>query len=116
MGKFKMGFFNKSNNAKKVAADREIISETERAIDALIILAEQIPDCDFVEQFKQLKEKIKWQIPSKEDVIQDYDKKINDLIGELRVELGGDNNQVTVKVNDIVTQIKLIIADRNAKL
>ena len=111
-----MGLFFKKKNSVKSAEDKDLVSENERSVDALIILAEQAKDEEFVEQLKQLKEQIKYLIPSTEDKVRDYDKKIKNLLGDLRIALVKGDSEITVKANNILTQIKLAIADRNTKI
>ena len=96
--------------------DRELISENERSVDALVILAQQTGNEQFIVELKQLKEKIKYLIPSTDDKVRDYDKKIKNLIGDLRIALVKGDSEVSVKANNLLTQIKLAIADRNAKI
>ena len=111
-----MGLFFKKKNSVKSAEDKDLVSENERSVDALIILAQQANDEQFVEQLKQLKEQIKYLIPSTEDKVRDYDKKIKNLLGDLRIALVKGDSEITVKAGNLLTQIKLAIADRNAKL
>ena len=111
-----MGLFFKKKNSEKAADDKDLVSENERSVDALIILAQQANDEQFTEQLKQLKEQIKYLIPSTEDKVRDYDKKIKNLIGDLRIALVKGDSEVSVKANNLLTQIKLAIADRNAKV
>lgn len=109
-----MCFFKKKKNSEKVKQDRDLISENEKAIDALIILAVNNPD--LINEFKQIKEKIKYLIPSEKDNVRDYDKKIKNLIADLRIVLVKNDSELTIKANKILTQIKLAIADRNANI
>ena len=111
-----MGLFHRKKAADKSLEDKELISENERSVDALIVLAQQANNEQFVVELKQLKEKIKYLIPSTDDKVRDYDKKIKNLIGDLRIALVKGDSEVSVKANNLLTQIKLAIADRNAKI
>lgn len=109
-----MCFFKKKKNSEKVKQDRDLISENEKAIDALIALAVNNPD--IINEFKDIKEKIKYLIPSERDNVRDYDKKIKNLIADLRIVLVKNDSELTIKANKILTQIKLAIADRNVNI
>ena len=111
-----MGLFHRKKDSDKSLEDKELISENERSVDALVILAQQTGNDQFVVELKQLKEKIKYLIPSTDDKVRDYDKKIKNLIGDLRIALVKGDSEVSVKANNLLTQIKLAIADRNAKI
>ena len=111
-----MGLFHRKKAADKSLEDKELISENERSVDSLIVLAQQANNEQFVVELKQLKEKIKYLIPSTDDKVRDYDKKIKNLIGDLRIALVKGDSEVSVKANNLLTQIKLAIADRNAKI
>ena len=109
-----MCFFKKKKNSEKVKQDRDLISENEKAIDALIALA--VNNSDIINEFKDIKEKIKYLIPSERDNVRDYDKKIKNLIADLRIVLVKNDSELTIKANKILTQIKLAIADRNVNI
>ena len=109
-----MCFFKKKKNSEKVKQDRDLISENEKAIDALIVLA--VNNSDIINEFKDIKEKIKYLIPSEKDNVRDYDKKIKNLIADLRIVLVKNDSELTIKANKILTQIKLAIADRNVNI
>ena len=109
-----MGLFRKNKKADKAHDDKELISENERAVDALIVLADK--NDEIVDEFRALKEKIKYLIASENDKVYDYDKKIRNLIDDLRIVLVKRDGEMNEKAQKLVTQIKLAIADRNAKL
>ena len=111
-----MGLFHRKKDSDKSLEDKELVSENERSVDALVILAQQTGNDQFVVELKQLKVKIKYLIPSTDDKVRDYDKKIKNLIGDLRIALVKGDSEVSVKANNLLTQIKLAIADRNAKI
>lgn len=109
-------FFHKKNAADKTSEDRNLISENERSIDALIVLAEETKNEDIENEFKQIKEKLKYLIASDNEKIIDFDKKIKNAIEDLRIVLIKDDGELTSKAEKLILQLKLIIADRNAKL
>ena len=114
-----MCFFRKKTKAEKATEDRELVSENERSVEALIILANQSRSEEketVVNDFKELKEKLKYLIPSEDNKVKDLDKKIKNLIADLRIVLVKDDGEMSKKASNIVTQIKLAIADRNTKI
>lgn len=109
-----MGLFGRKKASVKVGNDRELISENSRAIDALIILAGD--NEALVQQLQDIKEKIKYLIPSNEDKVYDFDKKIKNLIEDTRIALIKADGETNKKVDNALLQIKLTISDRNVKL
>lgn len=109
-----MGLFRRGKAADKNKEDRALISSNERAIDALIILSEQ--NEEMKEDLKAVKEKIKYLVPSAEGKILDFDKKIKNLIEDMRIALVKADGETNKKVESILKDIKLAIADRNAKV
>ncbi len=109
-----MFFFKKKKVADKVKEDRELIEVNSKAIEALIILAKD--NVDIVNELHVLQEKLKYLIPSDDSKIVDYDKAIKNKIGDLRIVLTKSDGEVTKKTTNIITDIKLVIADRNTKI
>lgn len=109
-----MCFFRKKKAAVKVKEDRELVEANSKAIEALIILAQN--DDVIVNELKGVQEKLKYLVPSDNSKVFDYDKSIKNKIGDLRIVLTKSDGEVTKKANDILTDIKLAIADRNTRL
>lgn len=109
-----MCFFKKKKVVNKVKEDRELVESNSNAIEALIILAED--NIVIVNELKNLQEKLKYLIPSDDSKVVDYDKIIKNKIGDLRIILTKSDGEVTKKATDILTEIKLAVADRNTKL
>ena len=104
---------------EKVGNERELISHNERAIESLIVLAKD--DEELIQELKRVQEKIKYLTPSDNGKVADYDKKIKNLIEDMRIVLikadkKSDEETLPAKAMSILQQIKLAIADRNAKL
>lgn len=113
MGLFKK-IFGKKSSAEKVSANRELISENERAMDALILLAGE--NEEMIEDLKETKEKIKYLIPSDNPKVVEYDTKIKNSIEDMRIALVKADGEVDKKIKSMLMQIKLAIADRNSKI
>lgn len=113
-----MGLFNlfgkKKPTSDKVGSNRELISENERAIDALILLAGE--NEKMIEQLKEVKEQIKYLIPTDNPKVVEYDTKIKNSIEDMRIALVKSEGEVDKKIESMLLQIKLAIADRNTKL
>ena len=105
--------------AGKVGDEREVIAHNAAAIESLIVLAKD--DEELIQELKKLQEKIKYLTPSDNGKVADCDKKIKNLIEDMRIVLvkadkKSDEETLPAKARSILQQIKLTIADRNAKL
>lgn len=113
-GSRNMCFFRRKKVVDKVKEDRELVETNSKAIDALVILAND--NVVIVNELKGLQEKLKYLIPSDNSKVVDYDKTIKNKIGDLRIILIKSDGEVTKKATEILTDIKLAVADRNTKL
>ena len=109
-----MCFLRKKKASVKTGSDRELISENAKAADALIILAGD--NEALVQQLQAMQEKIKYLLPSDDGKINDFDKKIKNLIEDARIALVKADGEASKKIDNALLQIKLVISDRNAKL
>lgn len=109
-----MFLFRKKSKSDSVKENRELIESNEKAIESLIVLIRN--NEEFSKELRQTQEKIKYLTPSSDSKVVDYDKKIKNLIEDLRIVLvKADDGETPQKANAILTQIKLAIADRSAK-
>ena len=107
--------FRRKKASEKVIDNRELISTNERSIESLIVLARD--DEELIQKFRRLQEKLKYLTPSKDGKVIDYDKKIKNLIEDLRIVLvKADGEPMPPKGETLLRQIELAIADRNAKV
>lgn len=109
-----MGLFRKKKASQKNGEDRELISENERAVESLLILSAGNEEME--KDLRSLKEKLKYLTPSDDGKIYDYDKKIRNLIEDMRIALIKADGETNKKVEGALLQLKLTIADRNAKI
>lgn len=110
-----MCFFKKKTNADIVKENRELISRNERQIETLMVLAGE--NKEFIKTLSLLQEKIRYLTPSEKESVTDYDKRIEDLIGDLKIELTkAAGEEVPQKANNLISQINLCIAERNANI
>lgn len=105
-------FKKKKNLAKKNSDDRALIEANSRAISLLMILSE---DKEFNKSLLKLQEELKYLTPSIEDKIYSFDKKIQNLIEDLKIVLT-KNGMPEVKANNLLKEIRVMISDRNTAL
>lgn len=109
-----MCIFKKKSVAEKTKADRELVASNSQAVEALIVIAKD--NDEIIGELKVLKEKLKFLIPSENPKVADYDKSIKNKIGDLRIALTKSDGEATKKALNILTDIKLDVADRNTKI
>lgn len=109
-----MLFFKKKKSSDRSKEDRDLIQSNSQSIDALIILAKD--RASLISDLKALQEKLKYLIPSDQAKIIDYDKTIRNKLGDLRIALTKSDDELSKKVSNILTEIQLAIADRNARM
>ncbi len=105
---------SKGTVAEKTLDDRELIAENSKAVEALFVLAED--NASLVEELKALQEKLKYLMPSDDSKVTEYDKKIKNLIGDMRIALTKSDGEDSKKTDAILTDLKLAVADRSAKM
>ncbi len=93
--------------------DRDLIAANAASVEALLVLAEN--NAELISELKELQEKIKYLMPSVKDDVFELDKKITNLIGDLRIALTKTDGEEDKKTENLVKQIKLTIADRGVK-
>ena len=108
-----MLFFKKKNNAEKNANDREMIEANAKALDTLLVL---VKDENLKVEIKKIQEQVKYVIALPESKAIDYEKKIKNAIGDLKIELvkGKDDEKSVAKVQSLLADIKLLVAERKA--
>ena len=110
-----MGLFGRKKESDKVAENREQISVSARSIETLVVLARD--NAGLIAELKALQEQIKYLTPSSDSAVTNCDKKIKNLLEDLRIVLvKADGGQTPPKAIDTIMQIKVAIADRNAKM
>ena len=105
-------FFRKKKSVKN-QNDRELIEVNSNHIDTLIVLAS---DEAMKNELKELKEVIKYIIPLAGDKAHSYDKKISELIGDLKIELtkDKDDEKSAAKIANLVRDLKVAVSERKA--
>lgn len=107
-----MCIFKRKTNAQKNMNDRELIEKNAGAIGTLISIASE----DMVEELKLLQEEVKYIIPLVDSKAYDIDKKIRNLIDDLKIEIvkAKEGEKAQTKISGIIRELKLKIAERKA--
>ncbi len=103
----------KKNNDKGLN-DRNLIEECEKAIDTLIILGEA--DDELVSNLRVIKEKVKYLVPSNDDKIYEFDRRIKNLIDDMRIALVKADRESLKKIKLILADLRLAIVERNSRI
>ncbi|MBQ8725850.1 MAG: hypothetical protein IJY84_01965 [Clostridia bacterium] len=108
-----MFFFKKKTNAEKNKNDRDMIEANSKMMEALIVLTD---NADLKAEFKAIEEQIKYIIPLVDDKAAEMDKKIKNAISDIKIELVKDraDDKATAKLNGLVKDLKVLIAERKA--
>ncbi|MBD5130989.1 MAG: hypothetical protein HDT28_00105 [Clostridiales bacterium] len=108
-----MCFFKKKKSAEKTALDRELVASNSRAVETLIVLSE---DEALTNRFNELKEKLKYLIPFEDGDVKSCDKRISNIIDDLRIELSKTKGAVSEKTDKLIKDIELAIAARRTEV
>lgn len=109
-----MCIFKRKKASDKVKDDRELIEFNAKSMDSLIVLAKD--NQELISRLRDLKEAVKYLIPSDNSKVVDYDKTIKNKIGDLRIALTKSNGENSKKIDEAIGDLKLSIADRNIRL
>lgn len=109
-----MCFFRRKKVADKVKEDSQLIDFNSKSIDSLIVLAKD--NTAVIGELKLLQSSLKYLIAMEDSKVVDYDKKIKDKLGDLRIALTKSDGEETKKTDELITEIKLAIADRRARM
>ena len=113
-----MGIFNifkKKTEAEKNTDDRELIASNAEAVKAMTVLAS---DDEVKAELTRLENDIRYLIPLTEERAINADKKIRNLIGDLKIELVKDKNdeKAAAKLQAAVKELKIAVAERRAMI
>ena len=103
----------KKNN-DKILNDKNLIEECEKAVDTLIILGED--DENLISNLRVIKEKIKYLVPSDDEKIYEYDKRVKNLIEDMRIALVKGDRESMKKIKQILAELRIAIVDRNSRI
>ena len=109
-----MGLFKKKKSADKTIEDRELVEFNSDSISTLLVFTEN--NEQLTSQLKDLQDTLKYLIPSSKSEIMDYDKKIKNKIGDLKIALTKSDGETSSKATDALQEIKIAISERNTRL
>lgn len=105
-------FFKKRRMAADNKEDRELIDFNSKSIDVLIALTE---NAAFQSELKKIQEEIKFLIPSSENKVYDYDKKIKAHIEDMKILFTKNSEgKMDSKISDAMRELNVLIAERNS--
>lgn len=105
-----MFLFRKKTKAVQNTNDREMIDRSSKNIDALLVLCTEE---EHTQKLTKIKETLKYLLPSTKAEVQSYDKKIKGQIEDLKIALTKGNS---AKINSMIQDLEILIAERNALL
>lgn len=109
-------FKKKKNQAERTKENSELISRNAKRIEELIVLAGD--DKELIGELRSLQEKLRYLIPSGNDKVADYDRKIKGQIEDLKIKMvkGDAPEDMQKTMKRVIMQISQLIAERNAEL
>lgn len=94
--------------------DRELVEQNSKMVEALLVLTEKMPEIH--RELTLIQEQIRYLIPSENQKVIDYDKKIQSAIQDFRIVLIKADGEENQKCGAALQELKLAIADRNARV
>lgn len=107
-----MCLIHRKKDSLKTSEDGELIDHNYKSIDSILALVNN--NETIKKELTEIREKLRFLIPSPKSEIYKFDKKIQDEIGEMRIACVKEKD--SEKITEYMAQIKLLIADRNAKI
>lgn len=105
---------NKKSAPVESDADNKLISENAKFVDVLLVQAEGNEEVE--KELQDLKESLRYLKPSREKKIYDYDKKIKDSLGDLKIAFTKTDGEGSKKTVQLIKDIKMLVAERNTNL
>lgn len=104
----------KKNAPVENDADNKLIAENSKFVEVLLVQAEG--NDEVVNELKELQEKLKYLKPSREKKVYDYDKKIKDSLGDLKIAFTKTDGESSKKTVQLIKDIKMLVAERNVNV
>ena len=95
-------------------ADNKLIAENTKFVEVLLVQAEG--NDEVVNELKELQENLKYLKPSREKKVYDYDKKIKDNLGDLKIAFTKTDGEGSKKTVQLIKDIKILVAERNTNV
>ena len=109
-----MCLFKRKSKTEKNTVDYDLVSSNYKYVDTLLVLAKDGEDPTIEEKLTAIKNKLQFLIPSPEDKVKDYDKKIKNALEDVKIALVKD--KADAKVKSLLLDLELAIAERNSAL
>ena len=109
-----MCLFKRKSKTEKNTVDYDLVSSNYKFVDTLLVLAKDGEDPTIEEKLTAIKNKLQFLIPSPEDKVKDYDKKIKNALEDVKIALVKD--KADAKVKSLLLDLELAIAERNSAL
>lgn len=109
-----MGLFGKKKLSEKTRNDRKLIEDNYKEIGVLIVLAKE--NAQLLSDLKTLQEELQYLVASADAEIAKRDEKIGDRLGDLKIILTKKGADQTKEIAGLLSSVRLLIAERNAKL
>lgn len=98
--------------SERIKEDQATIDYNCRSTDVLI--AQASGNKDLVTRLEEMKEVLKYLTASDLDRVFECDKKIGNRIGDLKIALTKSSGEPSQKIDDIISDIGVAVAERNA--
>ena len=95
-------------------ADLRLINENTKFVEVLLVQAED--NEEVVKELKELQETLKYLKPSRDKKVYDYDKKIKDNLGDLKIAFTKTDGEGSKKTVQLIKDIKILVAERNTNV
>ena len=94
--------------------DNKLIAENSKFVEVLLVQAEG--NDEVLAELKDLQESLKYLKPSKDKKVYDYDKKIKDSLGDLKIAFTKSDGEGNKKTVQLIKEVKMLIAERNVNV
>lgn len=108
------GLFKKKSKGEKNKIDFDLVQTNYKYVETLKVLAKNEDDSTVEDKLTEIQNKLQFLIPSDNDKIKDYDKKIKNALEDVKIALVKD--KADAKVLTLIKEVELAIAERNAIL
>lgn len=105
--------FKKKSNGEKNKIDFDLVQANYKYVETLKVLA-QGGDAAVEEKLTEIQNKLQFLMPSDNDKVKDYDKKIKNALEDVKIALVKD--KADAKILSLIKEVEVAVAERNAIL
>lgn len=106
-----MGLFRKRKGEEKMRYNAKNMQNLAAQVDVLL---EMCTNEEIDAKLLKLKDDIAFSNPSEKDDVLKCEKKIENLLGDLKIKISAGKD--SEKINGVIDEIKIALAERNSKL